>query len=835
VTFDRAWVLILLLLPFAWGLLEWRRPEGRTPLVLKVFAFALILLALAEPRVTVPETRTAVAVLVDTSASLSAGDLEKSSRFASSVESSRGRNWVRVIPFARGVRQAETGESGREWHLRRTSGSSGFGTDLEAAVREAIASFPGDAIPRIVLVTDGHENHGSIARGAWLSRELRIPIDTVPVAGRPQPSLRLELASIPALAFTGEKFPIDLVIGSPRDTRATVELTAEGKAIGSSPVKLDAGSSQIRVHASLNVAGAVEISGRVNSPELGDLRFQQAITLRRPKILFVSSDPAGSESQLFDALRSGQFEVVLTPDFGASNLADYQVVVLNNQDLEHMPLPRKTALEDYVRRGGGLLVIGGERNVYEEKKTEDALGRMLPARIAPPRSPEGTCVVIIVDKSSSMEGRKMELARLSAIGVVENLRPVDSIGILIFDNSFQWAVPIRKAEDRNTIKRLVAGIMPDGGTQIAPALTEAYRKILPVTATYKHIVLLTDGISEEGDSMALAREAAGQKVTISTVGLGQDVNRAYLEKVAANARGKSYFLVDPSGLEQILLKDVAEHTGSTAIEKPVTAGVVKKSELLEGTGIETAPPLNGYVRFIAKPGADILLNIDSKDPLFTVWQFGLGRAAVWASDAKSRWAEKWIGWPGFDRFWLNVFRDLLPKAQSGEASTRYDEASGNLLVDYRLAPNTPPPPRIPQVYVFGPDGFRKPVPVRKTAEGAYSGQVPVGNLQGLFRVRSLEESRAFPETGIYREEDELKDYGRDEPLLRHVAAFTGGRYDPSAAQVFDAGGRSLPSTVRLWPPLLGLAVLLTLAELIFRKWPSIKPQLQRVAGRSAGD
>src|ERR1700681_3164751 len=122
----------------------------------------------------------------------------------------------------------------------------------------------------------------------------------------------------------------------------------------------------------------------------------------------------------------------------------------------------------------------------------------------------------------------MELARLAAIGVIDNLRPIDQGGVLIFDNSFQWAVPIRRAEDRSLIKRLVAGITPDGGTQIAPALTEAYRKILPSKATFKHIVLLTDGISEDGDSMNLAKEAASERVTISTVGLGQDVNRAYL-------------------------------------------------------------------------------------------------------------------------------------------------------------------------------------------------------------------------------------------------------------------------------------------------------------------
>ena len=116
-----------------------------------------------------------------------------------------------------------------------------------------------------------------------------------------------------------------------------------------------------------------------------------------------------------------------------------------------------------------------------------------------------------------MEGRKIELARLSASGVVDHLRPVDNIGVLIFDNSFQWAVPIRHAEDKAMIKRLISGITPDGGTQIAPALTEAYHKVLPAKGIYKHIVLLTDGISEEGDSVELAKESAAHQVTISTV------------------------------------------------------------------------------------------------------------------------------------------------------------------------------------------------------------------------------------------------------------------------------------------------------------------------------
>jgi len=71
-------------------------------------------------------------------------------------------------------------------------------------------------------------------------------------------------------------------------------------------------------------------------------------------------------------------------------------------------------------------------------------------------------------------------------------------------------------EDRTLIKRLIAGIVADGGTQIAPALAEAYRRIQAASGAYKHIVLLTDGISEEGDSMGLARDAQQKHVTIST-------------------------------------------------------------------------------------------------------------------------------------------------------------------------------------------------------------------------------------------------------------------------------------------------------------------------------
>jgi hypothetical protein len=431
-----------------------------------------------------------------------------------------------------------------------------------------------------------------------------------------------------------------------------------------------------------------------------------------------------------------------------------------------------------------------------------------------------------------MEGRKIELARAAAIGVVENLKPVDYVGVLIFDNSFQWAVPIRKAEDKVLIKRLIAGITPDGGTQIAPALNEAYRRVLPLTSTYKHIVLLTDGISEEGDSMTLAKEAYNNKVTISTVGLGQDVNRAYLDHIATNAHGKAYFLNEPQGLEQILLKDVKEHTGTTAIEKPIKALVKHPSDLLDKVDVPAAPTLAGYVRFDLKPTADEVLEVDEKDPLLVRWQYGLGRAAVFASDAKSRWASSWVAWNGFDRLWTNIFRDLLPHGNDSEAIARYDAANEELVVDYHLSSRAADPDKVPDLYAIGPGDFRKPLDVVRVSPANYRARVRIGTTEGLFRVRPLNDSRAFPEVGLYRQESELSDFGSNDVLLKSLAESTGGHFNPSVSQLFDNGGKSLDSSLRLWPGLLAFAILLNLIELAMRKWGGI---VESFRGRKASE
>jgi uncharacterized membrane protein/uncharacterized protein YegL len=819
-TFDRAWALLLLVLPLGWMAWDWRRQPRHAQLALKTAMIVAVILALSEPTFSYRARKVALAVLVDTSASVADSDLARENQLLKQIDQSRGSNPVDIIPFARTPRPLTDKEAG--FKVTRTSGAEGRGTDLEAPIRQALASLPAGMLHRVALITDGNENAEAVTRAAWQAKQLGVSIDTVALSGRPQPQLKTEAVGIPGSVFTGERFPVDLTIYSPRATPASVELSAEGKQIGLHQINLEAGENRVRIRTSLNAAGAIDLSGKILSPGLGESRFENAVAVRRPRVQWVSEDPPGTEGHIVDLLTANRFDFSQSKTLPA-DLDGTQMVVFNNINTDAIPAPDKQRLETFVQGGGGALIIAGERNVYVDHKDapEDPLARTFPAKLVPPRSPQGTCVVLIIDKSSSMEGKKIELARLAAIGVVENLKPDDRVGVLIFDNSFMWDVPIRTADNKNVIRREISGIIPDGGTQIAPALAEAYRKILPINAAYKHIVLLTDGISEEGDSLGMSKDAATNRVTISTVGLGQDVNRTYLEKIALAAKGKSYILNDPAGLEQILLKDVQEHTGTTAVEKPIKAEVKHTSDLLDKVDMEHAPTLAGYVRFETRPTADEILAVDGTDPLLVRWQYGLGRAAIFSSDAKSRWAASWLTWPGFDRLWTNIFRDLLPHGSESEAVARYDGANEELVVDYHLSGRAAEVANPPDLYVMGPGDFRKPLDIARVSPGTWRGRLRIGTLEGLFRVRPLNESRSFPEVGLYRQESELSDYGSNDALLKSIAESTGGRFNPSPKQLFDSGGKYIDSTMRLWPGLLAIAVLLNLIELAMRKWRGI--------------
>ena len=815
-SFATPWALGLLVLPMAWALWEWGRTSRKVGVLLKALVFVAIITALAEPRLTFFETRVAVAVLADTSPSIPEDQVEQQREILRRMDGARGRNELRIFSFDATARPGSA-----------VRGNSPAGTNLEAALRAGLSALPADRIPKIVLISDGWENEGAVERAVDPVRRRGVSVSTIPLEGRRRPELRLKALSAPARAFRGERFSIAANIESPAATAVEVFLKAEGKSIGQSSARLDAGENFLRLNARLDLAGSALVSGVITSAELGELSFEHTVSLAQPRVLLVSGDTEDRDAHVRGVLRAAGFEVERTQDFFPADLSDFQVIVANNTHLEGLPRTGKERIEEFIREGGGFLQIAGENSLYveQEEDEDDPLRRALPANPAPPRTPEGTAVVLILDKSSSMEGQKMDLARQSALGVVENLRPIDQVGVLVFDNSFEWVVTLQENQNPSATKDLISGIIADGGTQIAPALTEAFEKVRSSEAAYKHILLLTDGISEEGDSIALAKEAAELKITISTIGLGQDVNRAYLERVARTAEGTPHFLLDVSGLTQLVLKDVMQHTGSSVMEKDVRARVVRQVEILDEVRIGEAGPLRGWVKFIAKPDAETILEVDEADdensegdPLLVRWQYGLGRAAVFTSDAKQVWAANWVEWDGFDVFWTNLLRDVLPRSHRVETQAEFDAAEGEIVVRYRWAEagGGQAPATLPELYVLGPDGFQHAARIERVSTGVYEARVPVDDRQGLFRMRPASELELFPETAFYRVEAEAADYGSNPGLLRKIAAWTGGEFDPAPESVFTSG-QARQAMMDLWPGFLALALFFNLFELVARK------------------
>ena len=143
-SFLEPWVLLALPAVAAWAAWEWTRTRRHTALLLKVLMAALVVVALARPRLTVFEKRVDVALLADTSASVPAEELKKESEWITRLRDQRGRHTLRVIPFADGARNLRPEEDRGRIDLQQ----EGRATNLETAIRNGIAALREGRVPR---------------------------------------------------------------------------------------------------------------------------------------------------------------------------------------------------------------------------------------------------------------------------------------------------------------------------------------------------------------------------------------------------------------------------------------------------------------------------------------------------------------------------------------------------------------------------------------------------------------------------------------------------------------------------------------------------------------
>src|SRR5690606_5278540 len=165
-------------------------------------------------------------------------------------------------------------------------------------------------------------------------------------------------------------------------------------------------------------------------------------------------------------------------------------------------------------------------------------------------------MILVLDRSGSMAETqrgfsKLDLAKEAALGVLDLIEPRDLLGVIAFDSTAEWIVPVQPAANRLAFASSIASLAPQGGTNLAPAIEEALGAFTGIEASVKHLIILSDGRSSSGAFEALTNRLRALGVTVSTVGIGSDADQELLENISIWGGGRYYFTEDIQTVPQI--------------------------------------------------------------------------------------------------------------------------------------------------------------------------------------------------------------------------------------------------------------------------------------------
>ncbi|MDQ3625361.1 MAG: VWA domain-containing protein, partial [Verrucomicrobiota bacterium] len=434
-------------------------------------------------------------------------------------------------------------------------------------------------------------------------------------------------------------------------------------------------------------------------------------------------------------------------------------------------------------------------------------------------------LVLVIDRSGSMSGDKIEMAKDAAKAAVELLSPRDYVGVVGFDHEAFWVAEIVLASDKGGVQQRIGAIQAGGGTNIAPALELAYSRLNSTPAKLKHVILLTDGVSTPGPFYELTSQMAQERITVSTVAVGGDADTKLLEQIAGWGNGRYYFTDSAQSIPQIFARETMTASKSAIQEAPFLPVPTRPVDFLSNVNFETAPFLLGYVTTKIKPTAEAWLVTERGEPLLATWRYGLGQVGAFTSDARNRWAVEWLRWEGYGKFWAQLTRKLMRGRSLRHFPTEIRRESGGFrtivnAVDERgrfLSDLSG------EVLLLDPQGRSKTLPLERTAPGRYERWWPAAEKGGyhaqiVFKQKgeaverqSLSASVGYPEEFLLRPPDEAG--------LRAIAERTGGRFNLSPGDVLRDDRRTAPLERELWPWLIGLALLLFVADVAGKRWP----------------
>jgi len=216
-------------------------------------------------------------------------------------------------------------------------------------------------------------------------------------------------------------------------------------------------------------------------------------------------------------------------------------------------------------------------------------------------------ICLVLDRSTSMQGVRMDTVKTAAIELVRQMKPEDMLSIIAFSDRAEVLLQAGRRLERSQIETQIHMIHPSGGTEMYQGLEAGYQEVRRYSnhILINHIILITDGrtYGDEANCLRLADKAAQEGIRITGLGIGTEWNDAFLDDLTARTGGSSHYISKANDLRSFL-KDKFNSLSQIFAERV-------KLEL----NLEPDVKLNSAFRLQPEPG---LLPVESPIPLGSI-------------------------------------------------------------------------------------------------------------------------------------------------------------------------------------------------------------------------
>ena len=855
VGFERpAWLLLLLATPALFVLLrrslaDFSQGQLALQAALRTLVLAGVATALAGPELRRPTRALSVVALADVSDSVSDDALafERASLSAlARAAAGRGDPPPRIVRFA--ARPEEVVSSGTtEIAPSRFPPPGGTATDAALAVGFGAGLVDATAVPRLLLLSDGLTTHGDLDGAAARLGGRGLPILALPLPAPAGGDLAVADLSAPVEVRPRVPFRVDVRVLADRATDAHLHLEGDHGTTVDEPDRglvVPAGATTVSYQVRVAEPGTTILRAHVQAssdrhPE-NDEGVLAIATDRDPhRVLCLEGTPNAAAS-FSQALAAERIVTDVRPARAgaAGDLGRYDLVVLADVPRAALPDAAIAALETFVRGGGGLLVAGGTQSFGPGGYLGTRLATILPLRLdVPARDEEASlALALVIDKSGSMAGEKLDLTKQAASATAEALPPSDQIAVVVFDSQSQPVVQLQRAANRQRIANDIGRIQASGGTNILAGLREAVEELLPARARKKHIILLSDGQSPYDEIPDLVDAASAARITISAIGVGDGADQTMLKMIAQRGGGRFYQTRDPASIPRIFSRETSDLNDQLIVQRPTSVRVAKRIAAFAGVDLLRAPPLGGYVVTRTRAEAELILATGDGAPLLARWQLGLGQVAAWTSDLGARWGAGWARWAPFDKLWAQLARATMRKGATGHFAIRSERSGDQVSVavdaigaDDAFLSGLDGRVEITAVGAGGEAAPARSLPLPEAAPGRYETtfrpDIDAGALlfAATFRARGpdgplvAEASGrlALPFAAELTPRPPTSTEGA--AALARAATASGGRVVHDAVEALDPGGARRETEQPLRTPILLLTLALFVADVALRR------------------